>query len=287
VTAGWWGSSPTVDVLIHCAESQHRLRWERGDLRALDHGDADGERILAALGGERPDCIAALESWARHQDDLRVLTLASRGPGDVIHGDFASRARWRAIGSGVVGAMVRPLRPQTRRALVARAALQRPHMQGPPSHPEPDDDLMSLYGLSPSLWDRLVATVIHLWSDRLPTLDRSHPAYPALTAALVGRATLALRSWLGRSDLDVVVEMIPADARPDLTQEGDRLTARLPFRWLDEIWAAGAVVTLGRFTLGRLESQPDLERLLTVGHDVSDIRTVTARLERAEGAPGS
>jgi hypothetical protein len=75
---------PVFDTRIDCAGQSHRLRWEAGRLHALDHEDLEGERALAALGGQACPCVEALDRWARHADDLRVLTLTSRGPTDAV-----------------------------------------------------------------------------------------------------------------------------------------------------------------------------------------------------------
>lgn len=136
-----------------------------------------------------------------------------------------------------------------------------------------------LQSLGPVLWDRLVASVLHTWTEPVGELDVTHPAYPALAAALAGRATLALRAWLGQRYLDVTVEMAFADAPAELSREPKGVRVRLPFRWLSEVWALGAVVLLGRFVLERLESGPDLERFVTVGSDLAELRQLIVRIE--------
>jgi hypothetical protein len=58
------------------------LRWAGGRLNAADHDDAEGELVLAALGGDKAGCVTMLEAWAAHGDDLDVLALGPRSPAD-------------------------------------------------------------------------------------------------------------------------------------------------------------------------------------------------------------
>ena len=90
----WWQGLSSAEAVVECDGKPHRLLWEAGALRALEHGDAEGERTLAALGGARCTCLDLLDTWARHSDDLDVLLLASRGPGDQLLApeDITSRA---------------------------------------------------------------------------------------------------------------------------------------------------------------------------------------------------
>ena len=63
---------------------RHTVRWEAGSLRLPSHPDAEGELVLAALGGEKARCVEVAEAWARHTDDLSVLAIGPRGPADEI-----------------------------------------------------------------------------------------------------------------------------------------------------------------------------------------------------------
>ena len=48
----------------------------------MDHDDIEGELVLAALGGDKAECVAMLEAWGTHADDLDVLALGPRSPAD-------------------------------------------------------------------------------------------------------------------------------------------------------------------------------------------------------------
>ena len=67
-----------------CGAGRHTVRWEAGSLRLDSHPDAEGELVLAALGGEKARCLELAEAWARHTSDLSVLAIWPRGPDDEI-----------------------------------------------------------------------------------------------------------------------------------------------------------------------------------------------------------
>jgi hypothetical protein len=78
----WWAALPPVAADVSCGEQTHRLRWAEGKLTAADHADAEGELVLAALGGDRSDCVDLVEAWGRHSDDLEVLAAGPRSAAD-------------------------------------------------------------------------------------------------------------------------------------------------------------------------------------------------------------
>ncbi|MGH9918956.1 MAG: hypothetical protein ACRD6W_08835, partial [Nitrososphaerales archaeon] len=88
-TGAWWEAHPAVELTVDCSDEQHQVRWESGMLHIPSHADPGGERALKALGGEPCACVDLLDKWERHTSDLRVLTLASRGAGDVIQPPYA------------------------------------------------------------------------------------------------------------------------------------------------------------------------------------------------------
>jgi hypothetical protein len=78
----WWLALPPEQTEVQCGEQTHRLLWRDGQLTALDHPDAEGELVLAALGGDRSKCLDLIESWAGHSDDLEVLAVGPRSRAD-------------------------------------------------------------------------------------------------------------------------------------------------------------------------------------------------------------
>jgi hypothetical protein len=78
----WWTLFPPAEAEVSCGEQTHRLRWEQGKLTAVDHPGADEELVLAALGGDRSECVDRLEWWGKRGDDLEVLAVGPRSAAD-------------------------------------------------------------------------------------------------------------------------------------------------------------------------------------------------------------
>ena len=84
----WWAGIPAAEVTVLCGGDTHTVRWEAGELIAVDHGDPEGDVTRAALAGETVACLELLRTWSRRADDPHVLTLASRGPTDPLNMDI-------------------------------------------------------------------------------------------------------------------------------------------------------------------------------------------------------
>jgi hypothetical protein len=281
MTEAWWSGLLPVEVQLDCSNEVHRIRWEGGSLVALDHEDPDGERALGALGADRAACIEVLDAWARHSDDLRVLTVSSRGMADPVQIDVEDQAQGMRMN-------------QVRRArgfVTATPAVSRgfgwtgfaplgahPMMQGHP--PGPFDEITNLLGLGGAMSQRLAATVIAVWSDRIAKsaeVIEGHTS--ALTAALYGRVTSSVRTWLCDPALQVELEMIPASQSPSMSLDDNLIQARLPFGWLSQIWVKDLAVVLSRFAVSTLSSQQDQLQLLTISPDFDELRPVSIRLD--------
>jgi len=78
----WWALLPPAQAQVSCGEQAHRLLWEAGRLTAVDHSDAKAELVLAALGGDRSECVDLVEWWSRRGDDLEVLAVGPRSAAD-------------------------------------------------------------------------------------------------------------------------------------------------------------------------------------------------------------
>jgi hypothetical protein len=278
----WWDGLLPVEVRLECSGGTHAVRWHDGALNALDHEDPAAERALAALGGERTRCIELLDAWSRHTDDLRVLTITSRGPSDPVQADSESR---------FVSAVSGPPRPGARSIAmnvvrpaavgwVSYAPLSTTPPPGPGRPGLPSDDILDLLALSGALTQRLVAQIVATWAARLAGDEEgTGPHVPALTAALFGRVLASVRTWLGEAGSKVELEMIAPTVPPSLAFRHGVVFARLPFAWLSDIWVKDLAVVLGRFALGTIESDPGRLRLSTVGPDFTDVRPVTVSLE--------
>jgi len=78
----WWALLPPAQAQVACGGGSHRLRWDQGRLTAADHPDAEGELVLAALGGDRSACLDLVEAWGRRGEDLQVLAVGPRSAAD-------------------------------------------------------------------------------------------------------------------------------------------------------------------------------------------------------------
>jgi hypothetical protein len=78
----WWALLPPAQAQVSCGEQTHRLRWAEGRLIAADHPDAEEELVLAALGGDRSECVDLIEGWGSRGDDLEVLAVGPRSAAD-------------------------------------------------------------------------------------------------------------------------------------------------------------------------------------------------------------
>lgn len=271
----WWAGYDPAQATIACGGETHRLRWEAGELHATDHDDAAGERTLAALGGERNACIGLVDAWHRHADDLRVLTLASRGPGDTLAQQppppgfpgAALRGR-RGSGLGRSYAVMRSV-----------GASGGGTFGVPAMPPSPVDDLITLLTLPGALPDRLAVTVAAMWARRLAEEQASAAdGSPQLRAALWGRVTATLRAWLGTPTLDPDLELIDANDEPSIASRDEFVRVRLPFSWLVDVWGRGLGTISGRFCIA-VEADAAKLRLLTVGPDFGATRAISIELE--------
>jgi hypothetical protein len=78
----WWALLPPAQAEVSCGEQTHRLLWAEGRLTAADHPDAEGELVLAALGGDRSECVDLVGWWGARRDDLEVLAVGPRSAAD-------------------------------------------------------------------------------------------------------------------------------------------------------------------------------------------------------------
>jgi hypothetical protein len=303
VTPWWLGLAP-AQATVACGGQEHRLRWRAGELSAIDHEDAEAERALVALGGVRCACVDALDAWARHRDDVRVLVLASRGQVDPLAaGDPGARfgaaqatiAAGPSMGGG--GAVRRaPRRPPASGRGIGQVHVMRTAGRALPAgragtpggstsgkadaEAQAEDELIALLGLGGGLSERLVATVTAALCERLrerePTVARLRPQ---LQAALHGRACATIWPWLGDSDRELQVKMTGEDGEPSLRVEANVLRAELPFGWLLDVWCRGLASVWGRLCLAASTEDGRTWSLVTVGPDLGAPETITLTLQ--------
>jgi hypothetical protein len=295
----WWTGIAAAETTVECAGQTHRARWSGGELRLLDHDDAEGERALAALGGPRCECVDLLDAWERRRRDLRVLVLAGRGPTDLLasrrdgplHGRPGPRGRVAgrrgprpAVRGGAVAMMFGSVVPRGGQATLSlRAAASSSSGRGLPAPGDAEDrELIGLLDLGGDLPARLQANVIAAWAARIADADESAlERRPELTAALYGRVATAVRSWLGRADLQIELAMAADGSTPCLARVSpDRLRVELPFAWLEAVWSRGLATVMGRFCLAATTTDGVEWTLSTVGPDLGPAEPLTLRLPR-------
>jgi len=268
---------------VECSGERHAIRWAAGELSALDHGDPEGERALAALGGTSCACLDILGAWARHREDLRLLSAISRGPGDLIQSEgFGGPPRISGMNVVRGGRAVR--QPGATRAAgasgwVAYAPLSglspggaRGQFAGTPDSPE--EEIALLAGLGRDVTVRMVATITdtHL-RQRSAGAHNGPTVLAALEASLFGRVSNALAMWLGAPDLNVELEVSDQPEAWDLTGDVDSsLRVLLPLGWVTEVWGRDLAVVAGRFSLGVVESSGSRITLSTVATDLGSPR---------------
>lgn len=280
--SSWWLGLSPAQATVSCVSQEHRLRWETGELRALDHHDAEGERTLAALGGQRCTCVDLLDAWERHRDDPRVLTLASRGPTDHL------AVNEEMLAGGAPRVVTRPAvaRPQALRRASRGRAMAWSSSGGssyaslgqlaPVPAEEPQDDLVALLGLGGAVPNRLAATVAATWQHRLAHHPGAiGPARSQLQAALYGRVLLALRDWLGEPSPKLELEMLPEGHKPTLIPSEQGIRAEFPFGWLVDVWAKGLATIWGRFCLSAQTEDGQLWKLSVLAPDLHEPHLIT------------
>jgi hypothetical protein len=279
----WFDSLPAADTTVPCGTGRHTVRWEAGRLTLSAHPDAEAEMVLGALGGDKPGCVTLAETWARHADDLAVLTAGPRCAADRVSVDWADveelrgqlPAHWTQLLSGTgpgpaaTGSATTTAR-QPRRIHYGSTG-QATGGQSPPfagfaslgmsSGAGMADmvrrqllqvELLELLALGSEFQFRLAGTVTAAWSgpDRADARARRRPE---LSGVLTGRFAPAAQDWLGIDPDTVTVTPHEGPGWGTMqvtgTGRGRRLRASLPLRWLADVWACGLAVVDGHLVV--------------------------------------
>jgi hypothetical protein len=259
----WFTSLPSCEAGVPCGAARHTVRWEAGSLRLPSHPDAEGELVLAALGGEKARCVELAEAWARHADDLSLLAIGPRGPADEIAVGWADVVAAAQVNLGprpvnvpVPGGQPQPGPLASRPGpTMARVAARHRQMQEEAlaAHRR-RHDILSLLALGYGFQVRLIGQVAATHAVRLEgrLADRLSAGHggttplappeggervrPALVAAIAGRLAPVAEEWLGIDPDQVVVSLHhgPGWGSAELTGRGEdrRLRVGLPAGWL-------------------------------------------------------
>ena len=239
-----------------CGAGRHTIGWEAGSLRLPSHPDAEGELVLAALGGEKARCIELAEAWARHAGDLSVLAIGPRGPADeiavgwddllAVAEDAPGPRRIRGPGPGLAS----PPGPTLARMSARHRQIQEEML----ADHRRRTDMLSLLALGYGFQVRLIGQVAAAHAARPE--DGGEGVRPALVAAIAGRLAPVAEAWLGidPDQVEVSVHHGPGWGSAELAGRGQdrRLRVSLPAGWLACVWACG-LARVGRYLVVAVE----------------------------------
>jgi hypothetical protein len=229
----WFQSLPPCQAAVPCGDGTHTIRWAAGRLMLPSHPDTESERVLAALGADKPACVGIAEAWGRHTADLSVLATVTRGEADPV-----------TVGWDTVTAAARPSGWYAYAPHAKVASHRRRPRPGQPFQAEVEQercrqlDLLTLCALGPAFQLRLAGQVAAAHADGFADADR-----PAIAAALAARLGPVAERWMGVDPDRVCVTLNDGAGWGSLTLTGadaDRwLDAALPPGWLAAVWACG------------------------------------------------
>jgi hypothetical protein len=238
----WFTCLPSCETRVPCGRGRHTVRWQAGSLDLPSHPDAEGELVLAALGGDKARCIDLAQAWARHADDLSVLAIGPRGPADHIAVGWDDVLAAEQAGSTAAGPALRtPMRlaSQPGKTLARAGARQRQMQDERFKAQRRRNDVLSLLALGYGFQVRLIGQVAAAHAGR----DGGEQVRPALVAAITGRLAPVAEEWLGIDPDQVVVSLHAGRSwgSSELTGYGAdrRLRVSLPAGWLACVWACG------------------------------------------------
>ena len=251
MSAPWWAALCPAESRISCGTGKHLIRWADGQLTAADHADAEGELVLAALGGDKSECVALVEAWGAHTEDLDVLALGPRSPLDQLAVTWDLVRSLRSAISPQPG--IRPgqaqrhgrlptgrLRPRSMPMRQASPELRRAQARRA--------ELIGLFALGRDFQLALSGTVAAAWSaGPAPGRDLA-AARPALTGALAGLAPAAA-DWLGIDPEAVRASLHEGPGWGTVELAGGTLRAALPVHWLAAVWTARFPVVGGHLVV--------------------------------------
>ena len=243
----WWAGLPAVSMQLETESGPHDIVWSDGLLSSPQHGDAESERTMVALGATRCSCLDVFEGWTDHQRDPAVLAIGARSRADAVALEIAAfdalKARadgWRRSVANTV-AQSRQLAnvdPRTLEA-IARPADERVRRRLA---------FLYLWTLPADFLQRLQATVVADLVESWPASE------PALSVALTSRVRAA--GVVGGRSISTAA---PGSA-PVVTT--DKVV--LPVDWLQTVWAREAAVIGGHLVISVADVAADGRQMTAV-----------------------
>jgi hypothetical protein len=290
----WFTCLPSCETEVPCGAGRHTVRWEAGSLRLLSHPDAEGELVLAALGGEKARCVELAEAWARHADDLSVLAIGPRGPDDeiAVGWDDVVAAAQDVPGPRPirVPGLASPPGPTLARMSSWHRQMQEERLEAHRRR----NDILSLLALGYGFQVRLIGRVAaaHAGPGSAAPEGGGGPregVRPALVAAIAGRLAPVAESWLGIDPGQVAVSLHhgPGWGSAELTGRGEdrRLRVSLPAGWLASVWACG-LARAGRHLVVAVE-QPGWPDARVLGLRAPGAEPEPLDVHAGPGGPGN
>jgi hypothetical protein len=239
----WYRSLPPAVTRVPCSGQQHEVRWQDGALELTSHPDPEAEMVLAALGGNTPECVEVAQSWEHSLTNLDLLMTLPRSATDRLNVTWEEVEAFRAPQRSAItlsGRTATPLptslppnAPPRMRQLRAEAQRARSrHLK-----------LLRVLALGHEFQVRLAGSIA----------VGAGAASPALAAALAGRTAPAIARWLGINPDDVTVAVHTGPGWGTLYAAGDEAWMALPVNWLWDVWACGLEQADGQFVVAVTE----------------------------------
>jgi hypothetical protein len=238
---GWYDHVPDASVVVDCEGGRHVVRWSAGDLALDAHPDVAAERVLVALGGTPPACLAVADLWEAAVADGGFLWEWAAGDIGPARRAWLQTALERVRNEGV-------------QEFLHRLPIRRAERMG-----------RVLAMLPPTMVDRAAMAVAwRLEADPDPSLDeplaeavgrRLRRAFVASVGGLGGVQTAALvpLRWRveGRSH--------PPAVTGRLAGRSSAVVVTVGASWLAHVWARQVTVVEGAMVLAATEREGGLD----------------------------
>jgi hypothetical protein len=246
----WYQSFPPADAYVPCAGQWHEIQFHNGELQLPGHPDAEAELVLAALGGDIPECVEVAQAWNHRKTDVGLLMVLPRSAQDRITVSwndvetFESPQRGSVTLSGgaamSIPTSLPPNAPPRLRQMRDEA------LRGRARHLE----LLRLLALGHEFQVRLAGCIAANAGDASPGGSKTPgESSPALAAALAGRAAPVVARWLDINPDDVTVAVHEGPGWGSVFAADDEAWVALPVSWLWEVWACGVELADGQLVV--------------------------------------